>query len=284
MKTVAIFGVGLIGGSFALALRKSGFSGRILGVSSARTLQEALSLGVIDQAATLELAAADADLIYLAQPIHQIVALIRQLSPRIRPGTLVTDAGSTKSLIAKAAREYLPPGSFIGGHPMAGKETRGVAGADASLFQGRNYVLTPLNPLDLETGNVRWLRSRVEAFGSRIVILDPDAHDRLVAFTSHLPQLISTALSSVLAGVEGSRQTAGPAVIEMTRVAMSPFDMWSEIFDTNQASIDEALSQFIVQLEKLRGTLAEPAEMAASFDRAAAAAKRLRSARVLDVG
>src|SRR3978361_193300 len=120
MQTVAIAGVGLIGGSFALALRKAGFSGRILGVSSERTIAEAVRLGVIDEGVTLERAEAEADLIYLAQPILQILEVLTRLRPK--PGALVTDAGSTKAQISNAAREHLKDCQFVGGHPMAGKE------------------------------------------------------------------------------------------------------------------------------------------------------------------
>ena len=281
MKTVAIAGVGLIGGSFALALRKSGFEGRILGVSSARTIAEARSLGVIDEGATLAEAAARADLIYLAQPIQKIIAAIADLKPVLRPGTLVTDAGSTKSLIAKAAREHLPAGAFIGGHPMAGKETRGVSGADAALFQGRNYILTPDDPAHLDLPAARWFRAKIDSFGARASVLTPEQHDELVAFTSHLPQLLSTALASVLGDAGESARTAGPAALEMTRVAMSPFDMWSDIFATNGDRIGAALGKFIGELESLRARLNDPA-MRESFERAAESAKRLRASSVID--
>jgi Prephenate dehydrogenase len=126
MQTVAIAGVGLIGGSFALALKQAGFHGRILGVSSPRTLDEAMRLGVIDEPATLEEAAARADLIYLAQPIRGILGTLTELGGRIRPGCLVTDAGSTKLQIVKHAVAHLPVSQFVGGHPMAGKESRGL--------------------------------------------------------------------------------------------------------------------------------------------------------------
>src|SRR5260221_13984256 len=128
MRIVAIAGVGLIGGSFALALRKAGFGGRILGVSSERTIVEALRLGVIDEGVTLERAESEADLIYLAQPILQILDVLTRLKPK--PGALVTDAGSTKARITAVAESHLKDCQFVGGHPMAGKETRGVAAAD----------------------------------------------------------------------------------------------------------------------------------------------------------
>ena len=132
MKTVAIAGVGLIGGSFALALRKAGFKGRIVGVSSAATIDKAFALGVIDEALPLAEAAADADLVYLSQPISRIIETLGVLDT----DALVTDAGSTKAVICETARK-LKRGRFVGGHPMAGKESRGVEQADADLFRGR---------------------------------------------------------------------------------------------------------------------------------------------------
>ncbi|MDQ6705602.1 MAG: prephenate dehydrogenase/arogenate dehydrogenase family protein, partial [Acidobacteriota bacterium] len=146
MRTVAIVGVGLIGGSFGLAMRAAGFDGRIIGVSSNRTTRAAIDLGAIDEGLPMDRAVPIADLIYLAQPIGRILDTIRHLdSFRPQPGALVTDAGSTKNAIVSAARASLHACQFLGGHPMAGKETRGVESADSQLFAGRPYVLTPPN-------------------------------------------------------------------------------------------------------------------------------------------
>src|SRR5437773_345034 len=155
MQTVAIVGVGLIGGSFGLALKKAGFTGKVLGVSSERTLTAAIERGAIDEAAALGDAAGRAGLIYLAQPIGRIVDTLRHLDAFVQPGTLITDAGSTKSAIVSAARMHIRRCQFLGGHPMAGKERRGVAEADADLFRDRAYVLTPEDPADLEAPPAR---------------------------------------------------------------------------------------------------------------------------------
>jgi len=258
VKTVAIAGVGLIGGSFALALRQAGFQGRIIGVSSAATIDKAFALGVIDEALPLAEAASDADLVYLSQPISQIIETLGVLDT----DALVTDAGSTKAVICEAARK-LKRGRFVGGHPMAGKESRGVEQADADLFRGRPYVLTAREP-ELE----RW----IERIGARLVILDPIQHDQHVAFVSHLPQLLSTALAGVLAGKE---QVAGPAAADLTRLALSPYDIWRDIFATNAGPIDAALAAFIGKLEELRTQLRSP-EMERVFSQAAASARALR--------
>lgn len=258
MKTVAIAGVGLIGGSFALALRQAGFQGRIIGVSSAATIDKAFALGVIDEALPLAEAASDADLVYLSQPISQIIETLGVLDT----DALVTDAGSTKAVICETARK-LKRGRFVGGHPMAGKESRGVEQADADLFRGRPYVLTAREP-ELEG----W----IERIGARLVILDPVQHDQHVAFVSHLPQLLSTALAGVLAGKE---QVAGPAAADLTRLALSPYDIWRDIFATNAGPIDAALAAFIGRLEELRRQLRSP-EMEKVFSQAAASARALR--------
>jgi prephenate dehydrogenase len=261
VKTVAIVGVGLIGGSFALALRKAGFAGKIIGASSPATVQKALALGVIDEALTLSEAVAAADLVYLSQPISKILETLEVLDT----DALVTDAGSTKAVICETALK-LKHGRFVGGHPMAGKESRGVEQADADLFRGRPYVLTSREP-ELE----KW----IERIGARLVFLNPAEHDEKVALVSHLPQLISTALASLLAGKE---QVAGPAAADLTRLALSPYDIWRDIFATNAGPIDAALAAFIGKLEELRIQLRSP-DMERVFSEAATAARPLRQGR-----
>src|ERR1700693_130567 len=143
MKRVAIVGTGLIGASFGLALRQAGFDGSIVGVSSARALTEAQDCGAIDRGGPLAEAVAQADLIFLSQTIGRILDTIRHLDPLVRPGALVTDAGSTKCEIVDTASQNLARCQFLGGHPMAGKERRGASAASADLFQGQTWVLTP---------------------------------------------------------------------------------------------------------------------------------------------
>jgi prephenate dehydrogenase len=147
---------------------------------------------------------------------------------------------------------------------MAGKESRGVEHADADLFRGRPYVVTAREPE---------LESWIERFGARLVVLEPEEHDRQVAFVSHLPQLLSTTLASVLAGKE---QVAGPAAADLTRLALSPYDIWRDIFATNTEPIDAALRAFIARLEQVRTQL-RSSEIEALFSQAAASARALRS-------
>lgn len=186
MQTVAIVGVGLIGASFGLAIRKAGFSGSILGVSSPAAINAGMLCGAITSGVTLQQAAERADLIYLAQPVDRILETLVSLGPLIGRDTLVTDAGSTKAAIVQQAEQHLKLARFIGGHPMAGKETRGAQSADADLFRDRPYVLTS-NKVPDE------LTHLLQSIGANILEMTAEDHDATVALTSHLPQLISTA-------------------------------------------------------------------------------------------
>jgi prephenate dehydrogenase len=270
VKTAAIVGVGLIGGSFALALRASGFGGRIVGVSSPDAVRVAIERGVIDEAQPLAEAAAMADLIYLARPIEGILSVLDELDQYVKPGTLITDAGSTKGAICARAAEKIRRGGFVGGHPMAGKEARGAGEAEASLFRGRPYILT---------SRCDELEHLIASFGARIVIIPAEEHDVLVALTSHLPQLISTALAASIGTEPEAARVAGPAAMDLTRLALSPYEIWRDIFATNAANIDAALGVFIAKLEGLRQGLHEKSkglQIAREFENAASAARALR--------
>lgn len=256
MQTVAICGVGLIGGSFALALRKAGFPGTIVGVSSERTIAEATTLGVIDRGVSLEEAAQTADLLYLAQPILQILEVIPKLGPILGKQALVTDAGSTKAQIVAAMQQNLPEGQFVGGHPMAGKESRGVAAADAGLFRNRTYVLTPVGAFEHELQH--WLTK----IGANIQVMGAADHDRAVAYTSHLTQLVATALAGTVgAGLPGDElRVSGPGLIDMTRLALSDYGIWRDILATNREPVDAALREMIERLEQMKANLGDNSE------------------------
>jgi prephenate dehydrogenase len=276
MDTVAIFGVGLIGGSFALAIRKAGFAGRIVGVSSDDTIRAALELNVIDEALPAQGAAAQADLLYLAQPIHRIVGSLAELDAWVKPEALITDAGSTKQAIVDRARQVISRAQFLGGHPLAGRERRGVDAAEADLFQGRPYVLTPRSASELESPAARAFLGWISRIGSFPVILNPEEHDRTVAFTSHLPQLASTALAATLEGRrEPETGVFGPALVDSTRLALSSFDIWGDIFDTNRRQILVALESYIAKLQEFRQAL-DGDGMRRHFDAAARLASQVR--------
>ncbi len=276
METVAIVGVGLIGGSFGLALKKAGVGGRILGVSSPSTIEAAIQRGAIDEGLPLADAAARADLIYLAQPIGRIVDTLRRIDDFVRPGTLITDAGSTKVAIVGAARLHLRRAVFLGGHPMAGKEKRGVQEADADLFRGRTYVLTPEEPRMLESPSAAEFVEWIHRMGAQPVVLTAVDHDRIVAFTSHLPQLVATALGATVAEHAGDNlSVAGPGLRDSTRLALSSFELWRDILATNSGPIEQALAAYITKLEHLRDNL-RTREIEGEFEIAAALAATLR--------
>ena len=258
MRTVAIFGVGLIGGSFALALRKAGYGGTIIGVSSAATIARAVELGAIDEGMAPADAAGQADLVFLAQPITVIIETIQRIAPWVRRNVFVTDAGSTKAAIVAAAREHLPAGVFMGGHPMAGREQRGVEAACSELFQGRVWAFTPLQAEDLARERFREFLQWVERIGASPAVLDAAEHDRMAALTSHLPQLASTTLAATLQGAfaGGAPALYGPGLTDMTRLAMSSYEIWADIFATNRENVSAALEAWLAVLLELRAALA----------------------------
>lgn len=278
MNTIAIFGVGLIGGSFALALRKAGFTGRIIGVSSPETIRRALELGVIDGELPVREAAQSADLLYLAQPISRILEILPELDAWVRPDALITDAGSTKNAIVQRAADTISGCQFLGGHPMAGREQRGVDAADPGLFRGRPYVLTPGSPAELDRPRVREFIQWIEKIGAFTLILDAVEHDRIVAYTSHLPQLVSTGLAALLADrAEAQSRVFGPALVDSTRLALSSFDIWGDILATNRQEIGAALESYIRALQAFARVLdRDPAAMRQHFQKGAKFAGELR--------
>ncbi len=278
IQTVSILGVGLIGGSFGLALRAAEFEGRILGVSSAPTIEAALERGAIDAGASLAEAVAAADLVYLAQPINRIVEMLPEVARYASPACLVTDAGSTKRAIVQRASEVFAGGAcFLGGHPMAGKAERGVERAEADLFRGAIYVLTPLKGSLPELPIVEEFRGWIERMGAVPWVLAPDVHDEVVTWTSHLPQLVSSALAlSVSRHLDDPEhlRVAGPGLRDMTRLAQSSYDIWGDILATNGDNLQSALEQYIARLKHFREYLGTP-ELKSDFDAARAIREKL---------
>ena len=280
MNTVSIVGVGLIGGSFGLALRKAGFEGEILGISSVPAVEAGVRVGAISRRATLEEAAAVADLIYLAQPVDAILKTLEVLGPMMRRDCLVTDAGSTKEKIVQRACASLPAQNFLGGHPLAGKEQRGAEAADADLFRDRPYVLTPCGqgspsravPM---TDEFRyWLRR----IGARTIEMLPSEHDATVAITSHLPQLISTALAVTLANSDNTRadEVFGQGLLDMTRLSLSAPDLWQSILSSNKDEVSRAVDAFLKCLEALKNALDKPV-LVPFFEEGAKFSRRIRT-------
>lgn len=278
IRTVTVVGVGLIGGSFALGLRRVGYTGRILGVSSPRTLEAALDRGVIDAGCALEEALPQSDLVYMAQPVLRIVEDLARVRLLVPDHALVTDAGSTKGVIVERARELFAGGAaFLGGHPMAGREGRGVAVADADLFDGAVYVLVPTGGGLPDSPPAREFLAWLDAMGCMRRVMRADDHDRVVAWTSHVPQLVSTALAATIndrLGEPGHLEIAGDGLRDMTRLAGSPHDVWADIVRTNRGSIDNALDAVIREMQSLKGALAADAAEP-HFERGRALRERL---------
>ena len=262
--TIVIVGVGLIGGSLGLALRRKYPDMRIAGVSSKESIASALEMGAITEGygyEEVERAVRDADLIALCTPIHRIQGILAQIGPHLREGMLVTDVGSTKRAITAHAVSVLPRGVyFIGGHPMAGSEKRGVGASDPFLYQNAIYVLCPAFGVPEELLNR--FSNLVESLGAHIVIMDADTHDHIAAAISHLPQMIAVTLVKMVGELDSENapylRLAAGGFRDMTRIASSSFSMWEDICSTNDDAIREAIDRFIAELQKIRDRIGKP--------------------------
>jgi prephenate dehydrogenase len=262
---VTIVGCGLIGGSFALALRRTGFSGRITACGGTRGPTLALERGIVDAIETSfdNNETCPADLIYLASPISAIVDFLSKSGSQLAPGALVTDAGSTKVEICRVARESLAEGvDFVGGHPMAGSERTGVEYARADLFDRATYAIAVEN--ETSKTAVDRLAELVTGIGARPVLVEPEEHDRAVALISHLPQVVSSSLASLLSEEhlgdepeerELAQRLAAGGWNDMTRLGGSSWRVWRDIILTNRGNISQALSQIIARLQSLEEAL-----------------------------
>jgi prephenate dehydrogenase len=257
LKTLAIVGVGLIGGSFALALRRSGIVGSIVGADrDPRALERAIALGVIDTAAdSPSEAARQADLVLVAVPVRQIGAVLRDLAPALKPDGVVTDAGSTKSDVVRIARDSMRErfARFVPGHPIAGRETSGVDSAVPELFRGARIVLTPSADTAADAQEV--VRGAWEAAGGRIAIATPQSHDRIFAAVSHLPHLLAFALVSEIAAREDSQELFGFAAggfRDFTRIAGSSPEMWRDISLQNREALLAELDRYVARVAVFR--------------------------------
>ena len=260
IPTLGIAGVGLIGGSFAAALRKAGAVGRVLGMGRGRAnLDAALRLGVIDAVAGSPEELARADLILLAMPVGQMGAVMQALAPHLGPQQVVTDAGSTKQDVVALARAHLGPhlAGFVPGHPIAGAEKSGVAAARADLYRGKRVVLTPLP--ENTPAAVQSVRSIWELCGARVSELTPVEHDRVFAAVSHLPHLLAFALVHDLAQRNNADQLFGFAASgfrDFTRIASSHPEMWRDICVANRTALLQELDAYMHELLRTRVLLA----------------------------
>lgn len=278
---LVVAGVGLIGGSFALAARAAGLVGEIVGVGRTRkNLEDALRLGIIDRIATDPAdAARDADVFFLAAPVGTCAALAAAFRPHARPDAIVTDAGSTKAgLVAALEAAWTSPALVVGAHPIAGSETSGATAARADLYRGKPCILTPTAATD-PTALAR-VRALWEGVGAKVSEMDASRHDAILARVSHVPHLVAYAL--VLAATEGAVPAdqllawAGAGFRDTTRIAASPPELWRDIALANAPAVCAGLAEFRAALERIEGAVARGD--AAGLDAALATAATARRA------
>jgi prephenate dehydrogenase len=263
IRQITIVGTGLIGGSLGLVLKKGGFRGKIVGCDSASVLKRAKRARAIDVGLADPIEAClGSDVVVLATPVGSIIELIERLAQRISSSTLLTDVGSTKGeIVSRATKAFGKDAArrFLAGHPMAGKENSGVAFADADLFRGAVWFVTPLLGQKLKSGIIGEYLKLVKKTGARIAELDAAEHDELCAWISHVPQMISTALAATLVEEYGEKapllESGGRALREMTRIAASPYSMWRDIAITNKKQIADALLKLEQRLAHIRENL-----------------------------
>ena len=276
---VTVVGCGLIGASFALALRRAGACRSVAGWDTdPAALDEAVRLGAVDEADDAFAAGrlSRADLVYLAAPVGQIVELLRARAHHFKPGAVVTDAGSTKAEVCRAALPQAQRGwRFVGGHPVAGSHLCGAAHARADLFEGAPYVLA-----EAEEGGdaeaLAALAATLKLVGARVRVMPAAEHDRALALLSHLPQLVSCALASAVEGrpdADSLAGLAGAGYRDMTRLAASSWGVWRDILATNSTEVADALDHLVTKLAAVRDELrAHPPQRAGGGELAEARA------------
>jgi prephenate dehydrogenase len=262
---IGIVGLGLIGGSIALAARQIWPTSLVIAVDNKDVLETAMRLHAIDVAADDPIVLAEADLVVLAAPTRQNLARLADLDEYVRQPAVVTDTSSTKRAIVEAARELPPRFTFVGGHPLAGAARGGLEHARPDLFRGRPWLLTPSGDRSGEA--LKKLSAVITALGAEPRIIDVDAHDRLLAYLSHLPQLTASALMQVVGEATGEDglALAGRGLADTTRLASSPADIWRDIVMTNADEIGPALDALITALQNLRNDLSSGDELASVF-------------------
>jgi prephenate dehydrogenase len=250
-SSVAIVGLGLIGGSVALGVRERWPESRVFGVDTEAVLAHALGAGAVERGFDSVAALPDTSLVVLAAPVRQNIELLSHL----KPSAMATDVSGTKREIVAAARALSPKITFIGGHPLGGGERGGFAFARPDLFAGRPWIFTPDGSEDADA--LARLSQFVTGLGAKPCLLTADEHDRLMAYVSHLPQLAASTLMETVGAVVGSEglRMAGRGLIDTTRLASSPADVWRDICLTNADTVGDALDCLIARLTQLRGDL-----------------------------
>ncbi len=253
---IGIVGLGLIGGSIALAARQLWPQSLVVAVDNKDVLETAMRLHAIDVAADDLIVLADVELLILAAPVRQNLLILDALDEHLTQPAVVTDTGSTKRAIVEAARRLPPRFTFIGGHPLGGAAASGLEHAREDLFKGRPWLFTPADDKGAEA--LEKLTAFARALGAVPRTLSVAAHDRILAYLSHLPQLTASALMQLVGEAVGEDglSLAGRGLIDTTRLASSPTEIWKDITATNAAEIDTALGALIDLLQELRADLA----------------------------
>ena len=250
---ISIIGLGLMGASLALALRKRGYAGRLAAYArKEETRREALARGIVDEACDDPDAAVQAaSLVVLCAPIRSCVELAADVAPVLRPGTLVTDVGSTKGWICRQMAGILPPGVFVGSHPIAGSEKQGLQAASADLYE--NALTVVAGHPDVPEAAAARVADLWQSAGARTCRMDPEDHDRLLARTSHLPHVAAAALAKAI-GRDSAEQVGtfcGTGFYDSTRVASGAIEMWNDILMTNAPAVAEELRAFKLEVERV---------------------------------
>jgi prephenate dehydrogenase len=272
---IIISGLGLMGGSLALAIRRHLPDVELLGHDRPEVTEQACERKMIHAAVSdWPGDCARADLVFLATPVTVIRDQIRELHTVVSKSTVVSDLGSTKEELNELVNQIGFSGTFVGGHPLAGAEKKGITAATPLLYENAVYVLTPAGGIESELPAV--LVEVLEAIKARILAIPASEHDRIVAYISHLPQLVSVALMNLVGGYSDKNshflRLAAGGFRDLTRIASSPFDIWNDILKTNRSNIEQALNDFIVLLENVRD---RGADLAGEFDSANAYRRQL---------
>lgn len=245
---LAVAGVGLIGGSLALALKEAGAVGEVVGIDRSRAnLERALELGIVDRVAPGPQGAEGADVVFLATPVLSMAGAARELAPHLTPGAVVTDGGSVKGEIVRSVEPLLPKEiRFVAGHPIAGTERSGAEAAFASLYRGRRCILTPTASTDPQA--LALVRRMWEAAGSEVVTMDVEKHDRILAAISHLPHMVAYSLVNAVGSYDRYEENilaySAGGFRDFTRIASSDPTMWRDIALTNREALLEMMERF----------------------------------------
>ncbi|MCX6539382.1 MAG: prephenate dehydrogenase/arogenate dehydrogenase family protein [Acidobacteria bacterium] len=267
-ERIAIVGLGLIGGSLALAARQAWPKALVIGVDTNDVLERAVHLHAVDVGADDLVVAADADLVVLAAPVAANLKLLADLPEYLNRECIVTDVGASKRTIVEAARSLPARLRFIGGDPLAGAPRRGIESARADLFADRPWVLTPPDGASL---SVARLSQFVRGVGGIPIEMTPEKHDQLAAYLNHLPQLVASALMRTVGagiGADGLALT-GKGLADMTRLAACPPEAWKDVFADNADNVGAAIDALLAALTALRGRLGDGVAIEELFDAAA---------------